>query len=92
MTTRVDNFPMAFVLIPDGSVTRRMLSLSTSREKSEAPLLPGGERLLEIWTPVDPLFLDYPLLTPQEAQDAIIDAADDGNIDLPWWKKIFGIS
>lgn len=80
---------MAFVLVPDASVTRRMLSLSTSREKDEAPLLPGGERLLEIWTPIVDIFLDYPLLTPQEALDAVADAADDGVVDLPWWKKLF---
>lgn len=80
---------MAFVLIPDGNVTQTHVSLSTSRVKSEAPLL-EGKRLLEIWTPVDEIFFPFTLLTPEEAREAVADAADDGEVQAPWWRTIFG--
>lgn len=90
MTTRVDEFSMAFVLIPDADVTQTHVNLSTSRIKTEAPLL-EGKRLLEVWTPIDVIFLPFTLLTPQEAREAVADAADDGEVQAPWWRTIFGI-
>lgn len=90
MTTRVDTFDMAFVLIPDGQVTQRIINLSTSTTKDEAPLI-EGKRLLEIWTPVPDTLLDFPLLTPEEARAMVADA-NDGNIDAPWWRRLLGLS
>lgn len=89
MATRVDTFPMAFVLVPDGQVTQRMLNLSTSTSKDAAPLL-EGKRLLETWVPINTVFLDFPLLTPDEARALVADA-NDGEVDAPWWRRLLGL-